>query len=186
MAAITAAVISAGVAIYSAKKSSDNQKAQNKLGKEAIDAADPFKQYRPQYAEKLNALMQDPTSIESTPEYKARITAAQRQMAAQGYTGSGNAIEEAANGAGQAFEQAFSNLSMLSGAGVTPGGGYNTAIAGNQAANDQYLSSVAGVANNFSNLALTVGNRFNQPATTATSTNTGNVAVSGGVGTGPA
>lgn len=187
MAAITAAVIGAAGAIYAAKKSSDAQKAQTKLGKEAIDAADPFRQYRPQYAEKLNALMQDPSSIENTPEYKARITAAQRQMAAQGYTGSGNAIEEAANGAGQAFEQAFNNLSMLSGAGVNPGGGYATAMQGNQAASDNYLSSVAGVANNFSNLALTVGNRFNQPANPATSTNGGNVAVNPNsyVGTGP-
>jgi hypothetical protein len=180
MAAITAAVIGAAGAIYAAKKSSDAQKDQAKLGREAIDAADPFRQYRPQYAAQLNDLMKNPSSIEKTPEYKARIAAAQKQMAAQGYTGSGNAIIEAANGAGQAFEQAFQNLSMLSGAGVAPGGGYASAMQANQNASDNYLSSVAGVTNNFSNLALTIGNRFNQPAATNTTTPTGS-----GVGTGP-
>jgi len=183
MAAITAAAIAAGGAIYAAKKSSDAQKEQTKLGREAIEASDPFRQYRPQYAEKLNALMQDPSSIENTPEYKARLNAAARAVAAQGYTGSGNAIQEATNGAGQAFEQAFQNLAMLSGAGVTPGGGYGTAMQGNAAANDNSLSSIAGVTNNFSNLALTVGNRFNQPAPTTTTT--ASTSSGGYIGTGP-
>lgn len=170
MAAVTAAAIGTAGAVYSAKKSSDAQKAQNKMAKEGIEAADPFKQYRPKYAEQLDKLMSDPSSITSTPEYKARLEAAQRQLAAQGYTGSGNAIVEAANVGGQAYQQAFQNLSMLSGAGsATPGAGYDSALAANSEGNAQKLSAYAGVANNLGNLALTAGQRFNKTATTNTS-----------------
>jgi hypothetical protein len=176
MAAITAAVIGTAGAIYAAKKSSDAAKDQAALGREAIEAADPFRQYRPQYAQQLNTLMSDPSSIANTPEYKARQTAAARQLAAQGYTGSGNAILEAATAGGESYQQAFNNLAMLSGASVAPGGGYQSAIAGNAAANDNKLSSLAGVTNNMSNLALTIGQRFNQPAPQAMPA----------VGTGPA
>lgn len=162
MAAITAAVIGAGTAIYAAKKNSDAQKKQAQLAQQGIDAADPFRTYRPQYADKLNKLMSDPSSITDTPEYKARLTAASRQLAAQGYTGSGNAILEAANGAGEAYQQAFSNLAVLSGASSAQlGGGYSNALQSGQNGNEQTLSSVAGIGNNLANLALTVGQRFN-------------------------
>lgn len=166
MGAVTAAVIGAGTAIYSAKKSSDQAKQQAKLGREAIDAADPFRQYRPQYAEKLNKLMEDPSSITSTPEYKARMQAVQRQLSAQGYTGSGNALVAAAEEAGNVYQQAFTNLSQLSGAGVAPGGGYDTAAQMTSEGNAQKLSAIAGVGNNLTNLALTIGNKggFNQPS----------------------
>jgi hypothetical protein len=177
MAAITAAVIGTAGAMYAAKKSSDAAKDQAALGREAIEASDPFRQYRPQYATQLNALMSDPSSIANTPEYKARQQAAARQLAAQGYTGSGNAIIEAATAGGESYQQAFNNLAMLSGAAATPGGGYSSAIQGNAAANDNYLSSLSGVANNLSNTALTIGQKFNQPAPTTTNT---------AVGTGPA
>ena len=164
MAAITAAVIGAGTAIYAAKKNSDAQKKQAKMQQQAIDAADPFRQYRPEYAKKLNDLMNDPSSIEDTPEYKARLTAAERQLAAQGYTGSGNAVLEAANGAGQAFQQAMSNLAVLSGASTAQlGGGYASALQSASDGNAQSLSSIAGIGNNLANLALTVGQRFNSP-----------------------
>jgi hypothetical protein len=163
MAAITAAAIGAAGAIYSANKASKDAKANRKLGQEAIDAADPFRQYRPQYAERLNALMSDPSSIQDTPEYKARVQAAQRQLAAQGYTGSGNALVEVANAGGVAYQQAFDNLAMLSGANTTPGGGYQTAAGLQQGSQDQQMSALAGITNNFSNLALTIGQKFNQP-----------------------
>lgn len=165
MAAVTAAAIGAGTAIYAQKSASKQAKAQNKLAREGIDAADPFKQYRGKYAEQLDKLMTDPSSITSTPEYKARLDAAARQMAAQGYTGSGNAILEAANAGGAAYQQAFSNLGQLAGAGVTPGGGYDQALAAQSEGSAQKLSAYAGVANNLGNLALTAGQRFNQAAT---------------------
>lgn len=172
MAAITAAAIGAGTAIYASKQAGKQAKDQNKLAQQGIDAADPFRQYRPKYAEQLDKLMSDPTSITSTPEYKARLDAAARQMAAQGYTGSGNAIIEAANAGGAAYQQAFQNLGQLAGAGVTPGGGFDSALASQSESNAQKLSAYSGVANNIGNLALTVGQRFNKAATpTTTGTN---------------
>ena len=171
MAAVTAAAIGAGTAIYSARQSSKQAKEQNKLAREGIEAADPYKQYRPEMAKKLNALVEDPSSITETPEYKARLEAAARQLAAQGYTGSGNAVIEAANAGGAAYQQAFENLSMLSGAGASPGGGYGQALDAAANANDNKLSATAGVANNFTNLALQIGQKFNQPST-STNTNT--------------
>lgn len=165
MAAITSAAIGVAGSIYTQKKASKEAKKQQQLGQQAIDAADPFKEYRPEYAKRLDALMKDPSSIQNTPEYKSRIEAAQRQLAAQGYTGSGNAILEAANAGGAAFQQAFQNLSMLSGAGVTPGGGYQSALSANQAAADNKLSATAGTVNNLTNLATLAGQRFNRPAT---------------------
>lgn len=166
MAAVTTAVIGAGTAIYSAKKAGDQAKEQKKLGEKAIDAADPFRQYRPKYAEKLNELMTDPSKIQDTPEYKARIQAVQRQLSAQGYTGSGNALVEAANAGASVYQQAFENLSQLSGAGVAPGGGYDTAAGLTSEGNAQKLSAYAGVANNLTNLMSTIGAKggFNQPA----------------------
>lgn len=169
MAAVTAAAIGAATAIYGAKQASKQAKDQKKLAQKSIDAADPFRQYRPKYAEQLDKLMSDPSSITSTPEYKARLDAAARQMAAQGYTGSGNAIIEAANAGGAAYQQAFQNLGQLAGAGVTPGGGYDQALASQSESNAQKLSAYAGVANNLGNLALTAGQRFNQAASPSTS-----------------
>lgn len=171
MGAITSAAIGLGTAIYSSRQASKQAKEQNKLAKEGIEAADPYKQYRPDAAKKLNDLMADPSSIKDTAEYKARLDAAARQLAAQGYTGSGNAVIEAANAGGAAYQQAFDNLSVLSGAGASPGGGYGQALDSAANANDNKLSATAGIANNFTNLALQVGQKFNQPST-STSSNT--------------
>lgn len=160
MAAVTAAVAGVAISAYSAKKASDNAKEQNKIAREGIEAADPYKQYRPEAAERLNALMNDPSSIEDTASYKARMSAAERLMAAQGYTGSGNAILEAADAGGAAYQQEFANLSMLSGAGQAPGGGYANASQAMAEGNAQKMSAYAGVANNVTNLI----SQFNKPA----------------------
>ena len=77
---------------------------------------DPYAPYRPNAAAQLQSLMQDPSQVQSTPEYAAMLTAAGRSSAAQGYNGSGNALVAAANAGGQAYQQAFNNLAMLSGA----------------------------------------------------------------------
>lgn len=163
MAAVTAAVAGVAVSAYSAKKASDNAKAQNKIAREGIEAADPYKQYRAGAAERLDKLMSDPSSIEDTATYKARMVAAERQMAAQGYSGSGNAILEAADAGGAAYQQEFANLSMLSGAGQAPGGGYAQAQQTMAEGNAQKLSAYAGVGNNLTNLI----SQFNKPATAA-------------------
>lgn len=100
--------------------SKQQQKAQQKAADKYAATADPYAQYRDAAAQKLNALMNDPASIESTPEYKARLNAAARTMAAQGYTGSGNALAAAAQAGGDVYQQAFNNLALTSGAGQNP------------------------------------------------------------------
>jgi hypothetical protein len=155
---IGAAIGLAG-SLFASNKASKQAKEQNKLAKEGIAAADPYAKYRDDAAQRLQALMNDPSSIEGTAEYKARQTAASRLMAAQGYTGSGNAIEAAADASSESYQQAFNNLSVLSGAGATPGGGYGNALTAGQNANDSTLSGYAGIANNAVNLANTLWNR---------------------------
>jgi len=83
-------------------------------------AYDPYSQYRPAAAQQLNALMKDPSSAVNSSYGQAEQLAASRTMAAQGYTGSGNALVAAAQAGGNAYQQQFNNLAMLSGAGQTP------------------------------------------------------------------
>jgi len=83
-------------------------------------AYDPYSQYRPAAAQQLNALMKDPSSAVNSGYGLAEQQAASRTMAAQGYTGSGNALVAAAQAGGNAYQQQFNNLSMLSGAGQAP------------------------------------------------------------------
>lgn len=166
MAAITTAAIGAGTAIYSANQASKNAKKAQKQGQAAIDAADPYAPYRDDAAQKLNALIADPSKITETATYKARQQAAERVMAAQGYTGSGNAIIAASGAAAESYQQEWNNLAQM--AGVTQGLGNavsasSAAANANQAAQDNRLSSYAGVANNLTNLANVV---FNKPAAT--------------------
>jgi hypothetical protein len=108
--------------------------------------------------------MKDPSKITETGAYKARMQAVQRQLAAQGYTGSGNALVEAAEAAGTVYQQEFENEGRLAGAFTTPGGGYGQAMETMANSNAQNISATGGVGNNLANLALTVGQRFNKPA----------------------
>ena len=154
MAAVAVgAAVSLGTA-YMAKKQGDKQMKQ---AQKAIDASDPFAKYRPEFGKKLQDLMNDPSSIVDTPEYKARQEAAARAMSAQGYTGSGNAIAEAAEAGGASFQQAYQNLAHLAGTGATPGAGYATAMDAQANAQAQNLSALQGVGNNLVNLAERYG-----------------------------
>lgn len=81
---------------------------------------DPYSQYRGAAAQQLQTLMKNPGDASNTSYGQAMGQAAQRLMAAQGYTGSGNAIVAAANAGGQAYQQEFNNLVTLSGAGQSP------------------------------------------------------------------
>lgn len=119
---------------------------------------DPYAQYRPQAAQQLNKLMTTPGSVQDLPSFQAEEQAASRTMAAQGYTGSGNALVAAANAGGTAYQQAFNNLSLLSGAGQNPASAQQAA---NQQANyqqgqsNQMWGQIGGIAgqviNSFSN-----------------------------------
>lgn len=100
-------------------------------GSSSPQTYDPYAPYRGAAATKLNDLMNNPSSLQNLPEYQAQMQAASRAMAAQGYTGSGNALVAAANAGGQAYQQAFNNLSTLAGAGQSPA--YGAGMAAQQA-----------------------------------------------------
>lgn len=91
---------------------------------------DPYGPYRQGDAQQLQSLMKNPSSAVNSSYGQALQLGASRAMAAQGYTGSGNAIIAAANAGGQAYEQQFNNLAMTSGAGQNPA--YAQAAAANQ------------------------------------------------------
>lgn len=79
--------------------------------------ADPWAQYRAQYAQQLNSLMQNPSQIQSIPGYLAGLQAVQRSLAAQGYQGSGNMMAALQNYGGNFYQQQLQNLSSLAGTG---------------------------------------------------------------------
>lgn len=171
MAAVTAAVVGAGTALYSANRAKSQQKDAQKFAREQMEQLDPFAEYRPEFAKQLSALSKDPSIIKDSASYKARLQAAERTIASQGYTGSGNALVAAAEAGAAAYQQEFDNLSMLSGA--TQGQGarasaYGTAAGAQSNANDNYLSSLAGVGNNLTNLASMFGNNSGSTATAPT------------------
>lgn len=100
-----------------------------------LKTADPFAQYRGQYATKLNDLMSNPSSIQNTPGYQFAFDqgqgAMERSQAAKGMNLSGNALAELTKyGQGMASQQ-FNNManlySGLAGANQTPAQGTSAA-----------------------------------------------------------
>lgn len=99
-----------------------------KAGQTAASAADPFAQYRPQYANALADLQRDPSKVAETPGYRFAFDqgqqALERSAAAKGFTGSGNVLAELTKyGQGMA-EQQFGKerdfLAKASGAYLDP------------------------------------------------------------------
>lgn len=128
-------------------------------GSSSTTAYDPYAKYRGQAATQLNALMANPDSLQNLPEYKAQMQAASRVMAAQGYTGSGNALVAAAQAGGNAYQQAFNNLAMLSGAGQSP-------AAAQSAANQQYDYNQQASNQMWGQIGNTVGQVINNSSNT--------------------
>jgi len=119
--AIWAAVIGGGISLLGGMLSNDDNNNGAQKGANSPAYYDPYAPYRANAAQQLQALMQDPIKgTESTPTYIAMLQAATRQAASQGYNGSGNALVAAANAGGQAYQQTFNNLAMLSGAEQSP------------------------------------------------------------------
>ena len=145
-------------------------------------AYDPYAQYRPAAAQQLNALMKDPSSAVNSSYGQAEQLAASRTMAAQGYTGSGNALVAAAQAGGNAYQQQFNDLSMLSGAGQAPAAAMQ---ASNQQANAQQAQSnqMWGGIGNLVGQGITAWNNSSTPGTTYDPT-TGTGGYLGGNGTG--
>lgn len=113
-AAVAGAAVSVVGGYFANKKRSKSNQA-------AAKQADPYGPYRAGAAARLDKLSTDAGSIVDTGAYKARLQAAQRVMASQGYTGSGNALAAAATAGGDVYQQAFNNLATLSGVGAGPG-----------------------------------------------------------------
>lgn len=150
MAGITSAVIGAASTVYSVKQAKKQQKEAQRFAEEQMSAMDPFAEHRGTYAARLNALASDPSSIENTSLYRARLKAAERAMAAQGYTGSGNALAAAADAGGSVYQQELENLMALSGAVQGLGArasAYGTAAGAAGNANDNYLGALSGLGN---------------------------------------
>jgi hypothetical protein len=148
------AALGLATAIFGSKKAKSDKKAAEKQ----LAASDPYGKYRDAAAQRLNTLMNDPSAIYGTAEYKARQKAVERLMASQGYTGSGNALVEAADASGESYQQAFNNLALLAGANAQPGGS-NQALANVSSARDTSASSYANIANNAANLFDSIFNR---------------------------
>ena len=185
MAAVTAAVVGAGTAIYSANQAKKQQKDAQNFAREQMEGLDPFAEHRPHYADRLKKLVDDPSSIQDTATWRARLQAAERAMASQGYTGSGNALVAAADAGASAYQQEFENLGMLSGAlqgQSARASAYGTAANANEAAAANRLGAIQGVGNSIVGLSGLFGNRGTAPTGATGGTAFGTGSVSGGTG----
>lgn len=132
-------------------------------GTQAQNAADPFAPHRAEYANQLDALMKDPSSVQNMPGYQAELAAGtqttERALAARGQVASGQEMI-ALNDLGRTqqnryFGEQFKRLSELSGAGQSPAAGAQLGVnvAGAQAkAQGEALSSLPGVVNSMSSI----------------------------------
>lgn len=129
------------------------------LASGTMRASDPFGPQRAQYAQQLQQLMADPSSITNDPGYQFQFDqgsqAVTRQMAAKGYLGSGNlgtALQEyGQNYAASAYKDRISTLASLAGANIAPNfgaslNGYASGIdlAGKSLASLGYGATMAG------------------------------------------
>lgn len=92
-------------------------------------------QYSQQYADQLNALMKNPSTITSMPGYQAGMEGVERSMAAQGYQGSGNMAAALQQYSGNFFNNQVSQLQGLAQGGAQTGMQAGSVMqAGNQSA----------------------------------------------------
>jgi hypothetical protein len=121
------------------------------LANQITRESNPFGAYRDQYAQQLQALMANPTSVERDPGFTGSrdqsLQQVQKLMAAQGYKGSGNmaaALYDRSNN----FELDYINnkenqLAQLAGAGITPN--YSGAVSAQGAAAGLESSGLAAI-----------------------------------------
>jgi len=114
---------SAGMSLYSGFQGLQAAEELKKRA-QAMQTTDAMDPYRAGYAAQLQALMSNPDSIKDSPGYKAGLTALQRSMAAQGFTGSGNAQVKIADYGSSFFDREVARLQSLA-----SGGGQNAGTA---------------------------------------------------------
>lgn len=131
--------------IFGAKKAKKQAKQDKEMMERQIAAMDPYGPYRAAAAERLNSLTED--NVTQTQQFKTRQDAVARQMAAQGFTGSGNALIAASQAGGESYQQEFDNLARMAGIDKQPGAGYDaqTSAASGQAYLNQTSSAFNGV-----------------------------------------
>ena len=105
--------------------------------------ADPFGQYRSQYAGQLSALEANPSSITTLPGYQAGMDAVTRSMGSQGYQGSGNMAAALQQYGGNFYNQEVQTLSGLAGANLNPAAAGQLALTGTLGANQLTGQSLA-------------------------------------------
>lgn len=108
-----------GTGIYGLLQSSKLAKA----GEAAANRADPWggSGGRGVADAQLQAVLRGgSTAYENTPAYAARMQAVQRQMASQGYNGSGNAAVAAAQAGGAGYNEWVQQMAGLAGANANP------------------------------------------------------------------
>lgn len=127
---ITAGQVASGLGVagqlYSGIKGFGDAKDLTNAGK----AADPFAPYRAGYAEMLQRLMQDPSSVTTLPGYQFGLDESNRvltqNLASQGLTGSGTAAKaithNATDYAGKFYQQQLQTLAGLGGANINNAG----------------------------------------------------------------
>lgn len=118
-----------GSGIYGLMQGNDLKKRAQLLAQQA----DPFGQYRSGYAQQLQSLMANPSSITQIPGYQAGLQAVERRGAAQGWNGSGNMMDALANYGGNFYNQQIQNLMGLSGSNFNPASAASIGLQGSQA-----------------------------------------------------
>ncbi len=99
----------------------------------AAKNADPFAEQRRKYSDAMGRLAADPNSIYTMPGYRAGEQAVKRAMAAQGYTGSGNALAALQKYGGDFYNQTMNLYGGLAGANVNPVDAARLGLQGKQA-----------------------------------------------------
>lgn len=167
IAAASTAYLGVSASRKAKKAAKRASKEQKQFIDQAVAASDPFASYRGKFAEQLgnyspssisfnyspDSLLGDINlaDVENTPEYRARQQAAARMMAAQGYTGSGNAAVAAADAGGQSYQIAFNNRRAQNAEIIQKN------QLGLQASLGQFQSQLANNSNIFSQLATLSG-----------------------------
>lgn len=113
------------------------------LAQMAAANADPYGRYRGAAGAQLNDVVTGGSqAYMNTPAYQARILAAQRAMAAQGYNGSGNAAVAAANAGGAGYNEYIQNMSGLAGANASPAAAGSLALQGSALGSNLAINSL--------------------------------------------
>lgn len=111
-------IFNVGSSLYGLKKAGDLED----LAMMAANRQDPFGPYRGQYAQRLQDLYANPTSVANLPGYKAGLDAVERKMAASGYLGSGNMALALQDYGGRMFDAEAARLAQLAGSQFGPSG----------------------------------------------------------------